>query len=235
MDQVQVQRFADNFRQTPPEELASLLAEENTLTPEARQALSDVIDQRADAAAIRRNAIALSPTKLDHAATIVTGNRSRPKLGVWLALLTFALCVAPPRIIGTTLIGIYRTERQAPELLSMSSWLVYKWISGALCASVLIGAIIGVHAILAGKNYRYLERAIAVLWFNSAGIVMLNFLALAVLFGVDVARETTFRAERFLPFIVSLALASLWTIYLTKSDHCRRRYPRPDVEASPIS
>lgn len=107
----------------------------------------------------------------------------RPSLGFWLGFLTFGLCMSPIRTAAQTYGQIHLAEQQAPALAEMGSWLAYKAIATALCLSVLAAAIVAIHAIHAGRTHRHLQRIVAVLWFVSLGVFVIDFLAAGLLFG----------------------------------------------------
>lgn len=225
MDEEQRRRFADGYRQMPDEKLASLLAESNSLTDEARQALNDVIDERSDPAAIRATAEdkAEPPSTLQRA--------ERPGLGFWLGFLVFGFCMAPLRAIGQTSNQFAVTEGLYPQLLEMDSWKTYKGFSWLLVVGVVVASIIAIVAITKGTRHRDRNRVLAALWYNALGITLLDLVATAFLFGWETLREAFADPLANTQSVVAVVFASIWSAYLTMSDRCNRRYPARNADA----
>ena len=224
MDQLEVQRFATEYRQASAEKLAWLLTEKDTLVPEAQCALVDIIASHPAAASIKAQA-----------ATIVEENRSaksaRPSLGFWLGCLTFYFSVTPIRLAAMTIAGFSNAEQKAPSLVEAANWQTYKWFNGALCIAVLLGAAIGVDGVLAGRNRTQLDRVLVALWFVSLSDYVLQLFT-AAYFSPASAWAMIVSVPSAISLVIHLIVPSLWTAYLTTSDRCRQRYPRLSVTAA---
>lgn len=218
MDQDMVGRLADGYRQMRDEKLASLLAEHDSLTEEARQALLDVIAERPGLMDVIRQ----GEERIARAAM----SAARPGVGFWLGFLTFGLCVAPIRTALATYGQIRVAEQQAPVILEWASWQLYKAIAAGLCISVLIAAGIAVHAIHAGRTRRHLQRIVAALWYINLGTFVLDFLVAGLLFGFANAALVFEDGGTVIELFFAVLFASLWTAYLLISKRCRDRYPQ---------
>jgi len=150
----------------------------------------------------------------------------RPSLGFWLGLLTFGLCVAPFKTAFEAYGQIRAAEQQAPALLDWVRWDIYKLIATGLCISVLIAAILAIHAIHVGRTRRHLQRIVAALWFISLGVFVFDFLTAAVLFGFANSAQVFEDQGTLIQLFVGIFFTSLWTAYLLLSERCRDRYPR---------
>lgn len=150
----------------------------------------------------------------------------RPSLGFWLGFLTFGLCVAPFKTALEAYGQIRAAEQQAPALLEWVRWDIYKFIAAGLCISVLIAAILAIHAIHAGRMRRHLQRIVAALWFISLGVFVLDLLASGVLFGFANTAQVFGDQGTLIQLFVGIFFTSLWTAYLLLSERCRDRYPR---------
>src|SRR6185436_10478866 len=104
MDQEESRRFAEGYRQMRSEQLAALLAEQSTLTAEAKQALLDVIAARPDSADIHRQAMDDTRRQAERQAQKeaeekakgearrqIQRSSDRPCPGFWLWFLTVTL------------------------------------------------------------------------------------------------------------------------------------------------
>jgi Protein of unknown function (DUF2569) len=220
MDQEKVDRFAEGYRQMRDEKLASLLVTSDSLTEEAKSALFDVIAERPGLADIIRQ----GEERAARAASTISSER--PSLGFWLGFLTFGLCVAPIRTAVSAYGEIRAAEQQTPVILEWVTWQAYKVIATGLCISVLVAAIVAIHAIHAGRTRRHLQRIVAMLWYIALGAVALDFLAAGLLFGF-VNSALVFADPGFVgQILVGVFFTSLWTAYLLLSARCRDRYPR---------
>ena len=138
MDREQLRRLADGYRQMRDEQLAALLAEQGSLTEEARQALLDVIAARPDPAGIHQRAMDDVRSKAERQArkeaetkakeeAKIRRSSDRPALGPWLWLLTVtlgALALWPVR----DYVMLRVQEAQLPELRDMPEWPAAKAI-----------------------------------------------------------------------------------------------------------
>lgn len=220
MDQEAVSRFAEGYRQMQDEKLASLLVTSDSLTEEARTALHAVIAERPGLTDI----ISQGEERVARAAT--SKSDERPSLGFWLGFLTFGLCMAPIRTAIATYGEIQAAELEAPVIAEWVSWQAYKFIAAGLCVSVLIAAIIAIHAIHAGRTRRHVQRIVAVLWFINLGAFVIDFLIAGLLFGFANAALVFEDGGTLVQLLVAIFFASLWTAYLLLSERCRNRYPR---------
>jgi hypothetical protein len=105
-------------------------------------------------------------------------------------------------------------------------WDIYKLIATGLCISVLIAAILAIHAIHVGRTRRHLQRIVAALWFISLGVFVFDFLTAAVLFGFANSAQVFEDQGTLIQLFVGTFFTSLWTAYLLLSERCRDRYPR---------
>ncbi|HKP26639.1 MAG TPA: DUF2569 family protein [Dongiaceae bacterium] len=153
-------------------------------------------------------------------------DNDRPGLGFWLGFLTFGLCMAPIRTALGTYGEISAAEQATPAILELPSWLVYKYIAAGLCISVLIAAIVAIHAIHAGRTRRHLLRIVALLWYISIGTFVLDFLVAGVLFEFENAMLVFEDSGTTIQLLLGAVFTGLWTAYLLLSDRCRDRYPR---------
>jgi hypothetical protein len=245
MDEEQLRRLAEGYRQMRDEQLAALLVEQSTLTDEARQALLDVIAARPDSAGIHRQATdearreaerqtrkeaerkaketAKEEAKVQHSS-------DRAGFGPWLWLLTVTLgALALWRVYPYVMLRV--SEAHVPELLEMEEWPTAKAIALGLSVRALIAAGIGIHAIHAGTTRGHLRRAIAVLWYISPGILAIDLAVSGLLFGFENFRRSLGHLPTVIHLVIALLIASLWTAYLMRSQRCRRRYPRRAEES----
>jgi uncharacterized protein DUF2569 len=227
MDESQVERFAAGYRQMRDEQLLALLADSGSLTDTAHAALLRVISARPSIPADEVERAKAGAIAAKEGAELQSGER--PKLGGWLAFLIFGLCTVPLRTAGTFWTAISDAEKEAPVLLEMGTWHIYKYVAIALCISVLVVSIIAIHAILAGKTNAHLQRVIAILWYISLGVFSIDLVASGVLFGFENVAAIFEDSETITQLIISTVITILWTGYLTMSEHCKRRYP---VEAN---
>jgi hypothetical protein len=151
---------------------------------------------------------------------------ARPTLGFWLGLLAFCFGVSPFWISAMIFRSIAYTEQHNPQLTEIPSWQTFKLISAAFCIAVVFAVIVGVHGIFAGKKHVHLERILMALWFITLGRYVLNFTFIAKVSGLAVAWSALTTVPAATLLVGFLIHAPLWTIYLTTSDRCRRRYPR---------
>jgi hypothetical protein len=220
MDQEEVNRFAEGYRQMRDEKLASLLVTSDSLTEEAKKALFDVIAERPGLGDIIRQ----GEERVARAAS--SRSDERPGLGFWLGFLTFGLCMAPIRTAFGTYTEISKAEQQSPVLLEWPTWQAYKYIAAGLCISVLLAAIVAIHAIHVGRTRSHLLRVVAVLWYISLGTLVLDLLVTALLFGFENAALVLQDAGTMMQLLLAIFFTSLWTAYLLLSERCRNRYPR---------
>jgi hypothetical protein len=238
MDEKQLRRLAEGYRQMRDEQLAALLTEQVSLTEEARQALLAAIAARPDPEAIHRRAMddvrskaAIQARKAAEAKAKeeakVRRSSDRPGLGPWLWLLAVTLG-------GLALWPVYDyvmlrvQEARLPELGQMPEWPAAKAIVLGTSVSALIAAFIGVNALLAGTTRGHLRRAMAALWYVAPGVLVIELVLSALVFGFENLRRSLSDLPTMLQLVVMVAVASLWTVYLVRSPRCRRRYPRPE-------
>jgi hypothetical protein len=238
MDQDEIRRIAEGYRQMRDEQLAALLAEQSTLTDEARQALLDVVAERPDPAGIHRQAMDEIGRQAERQSqkgaegkareeAKVQRSSDRPDTGVWLWLLTGTLgALALWRVYDYVMLRV--TEVQLPQVLEMAEWPTAKAISLGASVSALIAAGIGIHAIHAGTTWGHLRRAIAALWYVLPGVLVIELAAAGVLlFGFENFLRSLGHLSTVAQLVTTVFVASLWTAYLIRSQRCRRRYPRP--------
>ena len=245
MDVEQRRLLAEGYRQMRDEQLAALLAEQDSLTEEARQALRDAIADRPDPASIHRRAMdeirgkAESQARKEAEAKAkeeakVRRTSGRPGLGPWLWLLTLALgALALWPVYDYVMLRLQ--EFQLPELLrDMPEWPAVKAIYLGASVSALIAAGIGIHALHAGTTYGHLRRAIGALWYLALGVLAIESAFLALVYGFENVRRSFAHLPTLLHLVGVLLAASLWTVYLLRSERCRRRYPRRVAERSMV-
>jgi hypothetical protein len=236
MDEEQLRRLAEGYRQMRDEQLAALLAEQSTLTDEARQVLLDVIAARPDSAGIHRQVLDEVRSKAERQArkeaetkakeeAKVQRSSGRPGLGPWLWLLAIALAaLALCPVYDYVMLRMQET--QLPELREMPEWPAAKAIFLGASVSALIAAGIG-HALLAGTTHGHLRRAIGALWYVAPGVLAIELVLSALVFGFENFRRSLSHLPTVVQLVITVLIASLWTAYLMRSQHCRRRYPRP--------
>jgi hypothetical protein len=242
MDEEQLRRLAEGYRQMRDEQLAALLAERSTLTDEAHQALLDVIAARPDSAGIHQRAMAEvrseaerqfrkgAKRKAKEEAKIQRAS-DRPDLGLSLWFLTVTLgALALWRVYPYVMLRV--SEAQVPEYLEMEEWLPYKTISLGLAVSALIAAGMAIHAIHAGTTHSHLRRVIVALWYISPGVLVIDLAASGLLFGLENFRLSMGHVPTVIHLVIAVLIASLWTAYLTRSQRCGRRYPTNAAEES---
>lgn len=242
MDEEQLRRLAEGYRQMRDEQLAALLAEQSSLTDEARQALLDAIAARPDSAGIHRQAMddvrskaerqgrKEAETKAKEEAK-VRQSSDRPGLGVWLWLLTVSLgALALWPVYDYVMLRVW--EARLPELREMAEWPAAKAIFLGLSVSALIIAGIGIHALHAGTNHGHLRRAIGALWYVLPGVLVIGLGLSGLLYGFENFRRSLGHVPTVLHLVIALLVASLWTVYLLRSERCRRRYPRTGAAQS---
>jgi hypothetical protein len=242
MDGKQLRRLADGYRQMRDEQLAALLAEQGSLTDEARQALLDAIAARPDSAGIHRQAMDDIRGKAERQArkeaeakakaeAKVRRSSDRPGLGPWLWLLTLTLgALALWPVYDYLMLRVQ--EAQLPELREMPEWPAAKAIFLALSVIALIAAGVGIHALHAGTTRVHLRRAIGALWYVLVGVLVTEFVLLGLVYGFDTLRRSLGHPPTVLHLVAALLVASLWTVYLLRSERCRRRYPGRVAERS---
>jgi hypothetical protein len=241
MDEEQLRRLVEGYRQLRDEQLAALLAEQSTLTDEARQALLDVIAARPSSAGIHRQALDEVRSKVERQArkeaetkakeeAKVRRSSDRPDLGLWLWILTVTLgALALWRVYPYVMLRV--SEAQVPEFLEMEQWLPYKAISLGLAISALIAAGIAIHAVHAGTTHSHLRRVIVALWYISPGVLVIDLVASGLLFGLENFRRSMGHVPTVIHLVIAVLIASLWTAYLARSQRCGRRYPTRAVES----
>jgi hypothetical protein len=245
MDEELRRRLAEGYRQMRDEQLAALLTEQGSLTDEARQALLDAIGARPDSAAIHRRAMDEVRGKAERQArneaeakakeeAKVRRASGRPGPGPWLWLLTVGLgALALWPVYDYVMLRLQ--EAQLPELLrDMPEWPAVKAIYLGASVSALIAAGLGIHALHAGTALRHLRRAIGALWFLAPGVLVIELAFSALVFGFENFRRSLSHMPTLLHLVVALLVASLWTVYLLRSERCRRRYPRRVAERSMV-
>ena len=238
MDQEERRRFAEGYRQMRNEQLAALLAEQSTLTEEAKQALLDVVAARPDSADIHRQAMDDTRRQAERQAQKEAAEKAkgearrqvqrssdRPSPGFWLWFLTVTLGVLALKCVYAYAM-MRVSEAQLPELLEMEEWPTIKAISLGLSVSALIAAGIAIHAIHAGTTRGHLRRVIAVLWYISPGVLLINFAASGLLFGFENVWLSFGHMPTVIHLVIAVLIASLWTVYLMRSQRCRHRYPK---------
>jgi hypothetical protein len=244
MDEEQLRRLAEGYRQMRDEQLAALLAEQGTLTDEARQALLDVIAARPDSAGIHRRAMAEARSKTERQARKEAEARAkeeakvrrpgdRPDLGPWLWLLTVSLgALALWPVYDYVMLRV--SEAQLPELREMAEWPAVKAIFLGVSVSALIAAGIGIHALHAGTTHGHFRRAIGALWYILPGVLVVELALSGLLYGFENLRRSLGHMPTVLHLVIALLIASLWTVYLLRSERCRRRYPKRGAERSVV-
>jgi hypothetical protein len=244
MDEEQRRRLAEGYRQMRDEQLAALLVEQSTLTDEARQALLDAIAARPDPAGIHRQALDEVRSKAERQArkeaeakakeaAKVQRSGNRPGLGPWLWLLTVnlaALALWP--VYDYAMLRL--SEAQLPELREMPEWPVAKAIFLGVSVSALIAAGIGIRALHAGTTHGHLGRAIGALWYILPGVLVIELALSGMLYGFDNVRRSLSHLPTVLHLVIALLVASLWTVYLLRSERCRHRYPKKVAERSMV-
>lgn len=221
MDEIKRKHYADQCRNSSDEELISLLRHADSLIDELKQGMLDALAERPNADELRARA-------RDWISRPSRSDSERPGLGFWLGLLVFGLCTAPVRIGYFATKTFELAERMRPTLVHMRPWQLYKILSGALWIGVLFAAIVGVFAIVKGTNRRHLHRALASIWFISCGTMLCDLLLAGLLFGPGMAGSALHLYQ--IPLGIGMSLAFLWTLYLTRSERCRRRYPKSGAE-----
>jgi hypothetical protein len=236
MDEKQLRRLAEGYRQMRDEQLVALLAEQGSLTEEARQALLEVIAARPDPAGIHRQALDDVRSKAEmqarkeaeaKAKEEAKARRSsdRPGLGPWLWLLTIALgALALWPVYGYVMLRVQ--EAQLPELGEMPEWPAAKAIFLGASLSALIAAGIGIQALVAGTTHGHLRRAIGALWYVAPGVPVIELVLSALVFGFENFQRSLSHLPTVVQLVSAVLIASPWTAYLMRSQRCRRRYPR---------
>lgn len=240
MDQEQQRRFAQAYRQMRDEQLAALLAEQGTLTDEAKQALLETIAERPEATGIRH--LALEAQQQVERQAQEQAEREiqrkirkdaegqlaseRPALGFWLGLLIVFLCVLALRRAAFTYAMITMMGVPYPQLVDRDTWLGYVLPSAAVTATVFIAAAIGIHAIYAGRMRSHLWRIVAMLWYVSFGSILVDLTVSALRHGLAAVWPVISAGSNVIYLVLLLAITAAWTGYLTRSERCLRRYPR---------
>jgi len=236
MDQEELRRFAEVYRQMRDEQLAALLDEQGALTDEARQALLGVVAERPEVPGIRRRAMdeawrqserqAERETKEARSDAQLAG--ARPALGFWLGLLAVILSVwALWRSFGLCW-AIWTAD---PTLFEAAAFLAFKAIIIATAASMLAAAGVAIHAILAGNTRDHLRRIVAMLWYIAVGASLIAYTAIRLLLRPIYSQPEFSVAPFLIYFAIALIVASLWTAYLLGSQRCRLRYPKNPGES----
>lgn len=242
MDEEQRRCLAEGYRQMRDEQLAALLAEQSTLVDEARQALLDVIATRPDPAGIHRQALDDVRSKTEELArkeaeakareeARVRRSSGRPGLGLWLWLLTLTLgALALWPVYDYVMLQVW--EARLPELREMAEWPAAKAIYLGASVSALIAAGIGIHALHAGTTRGHLRRAIGALWYVLPGVLVIELALSGLLYGFENFRRSLGHLPTVLHLVIALLIASVWTVYLLRSERCGRRYPGAEARQS---
>jgi hypothetical protein len=233
MDQEQLQRFAEVYRQMRDEQLAALLDEQSTLTDEARQALLNVVAERPDIPVIRQRMLGEAKAEADKQAERKTKETARdaqlggvrPTAGFWLGFLSITLFIwAVWRSFGLYT-AIWIGETRLPHLFEPDAFLAFRLISIAVTATILAAAGVGIHAIHGGTTRRHLRRIVAMLWYVTVGAFLITYAALRLLLR-PIDDRFAFSIIPFVSyFVIAVIVAALWTAYLLRSQRCRLRYP----------
>ncbi|NJO35620.1 MAG: hypothetical protein HC869_23645 [Rhodospirillales bacterium] len=179
MDQEQLRRFTDVYRQMRDEQLAALLGEQGTLTDEARQALLAVVAERPDVPGIQRQereeARRQSGQQAEREATEARRDvqlaGARPAIGFWLGLLAVILCAWA---VWRSLTLCWAIWVMDPLGVEAGAFLAFRVVIIATAASILVAAGVAIHAILAGKARRHLRRIVAMLWYIAVGAFLIS-------------------------------------------------------------
>ena len=237
MDQDEIQRLAEGYRQMRDEQLVALLVEQSMLTEEARKALLDVVAARPDPAGIHRQAMdeigrqaerqsQKGAERMAKEEAKVRRSSDRPGPGVWLWLLTVTLgALALWRVYGYVMLRV--TEAQLPQVLEMAEWPAAKAIALGASVSALIAVGIGIHAIHAGTTWGHLRRAIAALWYLAPGVLAMELAVSGLLYGFESFLRSLGHLPTVAQLVITVLIALLGTAYLVRSQRCRRRYPQP--------
>jgi hypothetical protein len=239
MDREEIQRLAETYRRMRDEQLAALLAERSTLTDEARQALLAVVAERPSALAIQQLAMdaqsqaersVRQQAEREVQRKTLEARRQlaweRPALGFWLGLLMVFLGMLSLRRAVLAYAMIRMVGVPYPQLVERDTWLSYSLTSVGVAVTVFIAAGIAIHAICAGNTRGHLWRIVAMLWYVSFGVILVD-LAIA---GWRTEFAYIWPAISAGPNVIYLTLmltvVTAWTAYLMRSERCRRRYPR---------
>jgi hypothetical protein len=219
------------------EQLAALLAEQASLTEEARQALLEAIAARPDSAGVHRLALDDVRSKAEMQARKGAAAKAKEEakvrrcsdragLGPWLWLLTLVLgALALWPVHDYVMLRVQ--EAQVPELGEMPEWPAAKAILLGVSLSALIAAGIGIQALLAGTTHGHLRRAMGALWYVAPGVLVIELILSALVLGFENFQRSLSHPPTIVQFVAMVLIASLWTAYLMRSQRCRRRYPRP--------
>lgn len=238
MDQAQLERFAEIYRQMRDEQLATLLDEQSTLTEEAKQALLDVVAERPEVTRIRLQAMDEAQAQVEKQAKQEASEAKadaqfggvRPAPGFWLRFLTVTLFGWAIWRSISAYTAIWIAETQAPHLFDADAFLAFRIMTIAIVTTILTAAGIAIHAVHAGKTRRHLWRIVAMLWYVMVGAFLIHSAALIMLMR-PIDDRLRFSTAPFVGFlVVALIVSSLWTAYLLRSRRCRLRYPRAGEE-----
>ena len=234
MDQEQLRRFAEVYRQMRDEQLAALLDEQSTLTDEARQALLDITAERPEVPGIRQRMIDDARTQAEEQAQRDANEAKRevplgglrPTLGLWLGLLIVGLVVWPLWRAVAVYSGIQVIDANGPHPFGADAWLAFKVIAIAINVSALAAAGVAIHAIHAGRTRRYLRRVVAMLWYISVGALLIQYAVMRLLLAAFYEQQEWSATPMVVNIGIIVIISSLWTAYLLLSQRCRERYPK---------
>lgn len=145
-------------------------------------------------------------------------------VGGWLAVLVYWLIVIGPALGLLMLVGTISSQLQDSSLSPQvgSSQLLYLTVLDGVTWIAQSGL-----SIYAGRRLRdrfepaSVRYAILILWFNSIGVAVLQFLALAILPSSDAASLAVFFLGRSLLLIIPVAM---WNAYLVFSRRVKNTY-----------
>lgn len=145
-------------------------------------------------------------------------------VGGWLAVLVYWLIVIGPALGLLMLVGTISSQLQDSGLSPQvgSSQLLYLTVLDGVTWITQSGL-----SIYAGRRLRdrfepvSVRYAILILWFNSIGVAVLQFLALAILPSSDAASLAVFFLGRSLVLIIPVAM---WNAYLVFSRRVKNTY-----------
>lgn len=142
-------------------------------------------------------------------------------VGGWLWLLIVGMVVLGPLAgAGQIYDEIIKLEEQYPSITSIAAWKSYKswtWWQYIFFSGM---SIYGGHCLVRDRNLRVVNQAKAILWMTGP----LAELIMAVIF-VSIIGNSEFNESRFIGgLLASIIVASIWTVYLSKSKRVRNTY-----------
>jgi hypothetical protein len=105
-------------------------------------------------------------------------------------------------------------------------WLSYSLTSVGVTITVFLAAAVAIHAICAGKTRRHLWRIVAMLWYASFGVILVDLIVSGLRRGFSDVWPAIGTGPNAIYLALLLAAVAAWTAYLTRSNRCLRRYPK---------